>query len=112
MYKVVLGCVCLMLLVVSLEDCTQAKMDQKPQKDTVIIKQMKFDPAEITIHKGDTIVFINEDLVTHDVTDQTNKDWSSGPMKTGDSWETVPTKNIDYYCSIHVVMKGKIVTKE
>jgi plastocyanin len=33
--------------------------------DTVEIKDMKFQPAEITVKKGDTIVWINHDMVTH-----------------------------------------------
>ena len=65
-------------------------------------------PAEISINAGDTIKWINRDIVAHDVTEQKNRAWSSGALKTGASWSRVIDRNDDYFCSIHVVMTGKI----
>lgn len=75
---------------------------------TVHIKQMQFQPADLTVHLGDTVVFVNEDVLAHDVTEEKTKAWSSGPMNGGDKWSFTPSDSADYYCSIHVVMKGKI----
>lgn len=52
---------------------------------------------------------LNKDMVAHDVTEETHKAWASGPMQTGATWKIIPTSDADYYCSIHAVMKGKIV---
>ena len=82
-----------------------------PKVYTVEIKEMKFQPAELEVQKGDTIVWINRDIVAHDVTEQPNKAWTSSPLTTGQSWSMVATQSADYYCSIHVVMKGKLVVK-
>lgn len=82
-----------------------------PALYNVEIKEMKFIPDEITVHKGDTILFTNNDFVPHDVTEEKNKEWTSGELKPGDSWKKVVEKSDDYYCSIHVVMKGKIIVK-
>lgn len=112
MRKLIVGASCLIILALALESCKPNPINQQAGRDTVILKQMKFNPSLIEIHRGDTVVFINQDLVAHNVTDQTNKEWSSGTIQTGASWETVPAGNVSYYCSIHVVMKGKIVTKE
>lgn len=79
-----------------------------PKRHTVEIIEMQFRPALLEVNKGDTIVFINKDLVDHDVT-EVNKAWHSPPLATGDSWKWVATKSADYYCSIHLVMKGQIV---
>ena len=79
---------------------------------TVEIKEMKFQPAELTVQKGDTILWINKDIVTHDVTEQPDKSWTSSPLTTGQSWSMVATQSVDYYCSIHVVMKGKVTVDE
>ena len=73
------------------------------------IKQMQFQPALLKVHAGDTIEWVNHDFVTHDVTEETHKDWSSSPLAAGASWRMVANKNADYYCSIHQVMKGKLV---
>ena len=78
---------------------------------TVAIRQMKFEPAELDIKKGDTILFINNDLFVHDITESSKKEWSSGALPNGQSWKLVPQETVDYYCSIHLVMKGKIVVR-
>lgn len=82
-----------------------------PQLYTVEIKDMKFQPEEITVHKGDTIIWLNEDIVAHDVTEE-NKAWASPALASGTSWEKVIDKSESYYCSIHLVMKGKIIVEE
>src|ERR1044072_8498545 len=77
----------------------------------VEIKQMQFQPAELLVQKGDTVVWINHDIVAHDETEQAHKLWSSGPLAPGESWSLVVTQSADYYCSIHVVMKGKLIVQ-
>lgn len=81
-----------------------------PKKVTVTIEQMKYNPENVTVHAGDTVFFINKDIVAHDVTEE-NKAWASPTLEVGDSWQMVADKSADYYCSIHMVMKGKITVK-
>ncbi len=81
-----------------------------PKKHVVEIKDMKFQPAELTVHKGDTVMWVNKDIVTHDVTEN-NKTWASPPLNTGDSWEKVITQSDAYYCSIHITMKGNLTVE-
>ncbi|MGZ3837220.1 MAG: plastocyanin/azurin family copper-binding protein [Flavisolibacter sp.] len=75
---------------------------------TVEIRQMQFQPAELHVQKGDTVIFRNEDMVAHDVTEAFTKSWTSGILPAGKSWRLVVSSSADYYCSIHQVMKGKI----
>lgn len=89
---------------------TSTSNAEKPKTDTVIIDQMKFTPATITINKGDTVLFINNGIVAHNAT-EVNKTWASPTLNNGDSWKVAPDKSAEYYCSIHIVMKGKIVVK-
>ena len=79
---------------------------------TVEIVQMKFKPAEILVKKGDKIVFVNHDIVTHNVTEATGKSWRSPDIKAGKSWSMVAEKNAAYFCAFHPVMKGKITVKQ
>jgi plastocyanin len=74
---------------------------------TVEIKGMKFMPEKLAIHKGDTVVWVNNDLTSHCVT-ATGKTWTSSTIASGSSWKKVINENTDYYCAIHVVMKGRI----
>ena len=78
-------------------------------KHTVIIKGMAFDPAELHVHKGDTVIWINKDLVPHNVTDFPKATWTSGTLELGKLWEKNISNTFDYYCSIHPTMKGKII---
>ncbi len=78
---------------------------------TVEIRQMKFQPQELTVSKGDTIVWVNNGITAHDVTEQPNSTWTSSSMPVGASWQMVASETSDYYCSIHVVMTGRIVVK-
>lgn len=76
----------------------------------VTIENMKFNPATITVKKGDQVTFINKDVVAHNAT-ETHKAWASPMLQTGQSWTFTPEKTSDYYCTVHVVMKGKIIVK-
>lgn len=69
---------------------------------------MKFIPATLTVKKGDTVVWENKDFVPHDVTDEKNNTWSSGPFGQNESWSKIITKDENYFCNLHKVMKGTI----
>ncbi|MGB3106212.1 plastocyanin/azurin family copper-binding protein [Sphingobacterium siyangense] len=73
----------------------------------VIIENMAFNPQDLTISKGDTVTFVNKDVVPHNATEMGNI-WASPDLKPGDKWQFVPDKTAEYYCTIHVVMEGKI----
>lgn len=82
----------------------------KPKTHVVTIQQMKFDPAHITVQKGDIIKWINKDFVPHDVT-ESNKKWNSNVLNQDDTFSRTVTKSFEYFCSIHVVMKGSVSVK-
>jgi plastocyanin len=85
-----------------------SSVPQKPKLITVEIKDMKFVPDTVTVNKGDTIMWINKDMVAHDVTEETSGAWRSGKLESGASWKLAVPGEANYFCSIHTVMKGKI----
>lgn len=90
---------------------TEAKTtDAKATTHTVIIDNMKFTPATLTIKKGDKVTFTNKDIVGHNATAKDNS-WTSPTLNTGDSWSTTPQKTVDYSCTIHPTMIGKIIVQ-
>ena len=92
------------------EDNSSAKEpapEPKHEIHTVEISQMKFIPDSITVKKGDEIVFVNHDMVNHDVTEE-SKTWTSSLLEPGKYWTLTATVSQNYFCSIHVVMKGSI----
>lgn len=100
---------CLIFLILLVSSCSSPTEKAKPKVYKVEIKDMKFQPEELSVQKGDTVIFINHDLVVHDVTEKENGAWSSSPLASGKTWKLVVTQSWDYYCSIHQVMNGKLL---
>ncbi|HWJ90941.1 MAG TPA: plastocyanin/azurin family copper-binding protein [Flavisolibacter sp.] len=77
----------------------------------VEIRAMQFQPAEIRVNKGDTVIFINRDMVVHDVTEEQSKKWASQPLSTDQSFSMIASQSSNYYCTIHPVMKGQVIVE-
>src|SRR5688572_23718342 len=74
------------------------QQSQEQAVHTIEIKQMKFSPETLDVHKGDKVIWVNADIVEHDVTELTKKEWASSKLATGASWSMIVTKSEDYYC--------------
>jgi plastocyanin len=90
---------------------SSGSQDNRRQKHTIEIAQMKFVPAELVVQPGDTVVFVNHDIVTHDITEAGSKEWTSSLLPADEQWTFVATKSADYYCSLHPTMTGKIIIR-
>ena len=102
---------CSLSLVVFLHGCSEPDHSPEYKLHTVEIRMMKFQPSDITVNRGDTVIFINKDFVVHDVTEAESKRWNSMPLETDKSYRMVVTRSEGYYCSLHPVMKGKITVE-
>ena len=78
----------------------------------VIIKQMHFDPQQLTVKPGDTVQWKNEDIFAHTVTAD-NGSFDSGLINPGSSWQTVIKREgtIGYHCSPHPNMKAELIVQ-
>ncbi len=96
--------------------CHTPGRDQKlsPKADTIYIQMMQFKPTVLTVGKYDTIVWINQDLVRHNVTAFPDKSWTSGDIQMDSSWTKVitVTDSLNYFCTLHPTMKGTIIVRE
>ena len=93
------------------ENSKQKTASPAAKKYTVEIVQMKFTPADLNVSPGDTVMWINQDMVEHNITEEAKKEWSSGGLEPGKTWSIVLQKSANYYCSIHPVMKGTVSVK-
>jgi plastocyanin/uncharacterized membrane protein len=77
----------------------------------VIMKGMRFQPAELTVHPGETLEFKNEDIFAHTVTADDGS-FDSGLIQPGSSWKMTVQKagTIAYHCTPHPNMKAMLVT--
>jgi len=76
----------------------------------VSIKDLKFQPDQVTINKGDTVTWTNMDSMSHDVK---FKDAGSPALKKGETYSKTFDRagTFDYICDIHPSMKGKVIVR-
>ncbi|MHA7821086.1 MAG: cupredoxin domain-containing protein [Erythrobacter sp.] len=81
-----------------------------PRTHVVEIRQFKYFPASLQVRSGDIVVWKNLDAAPHTATSQ---DWDSGRLNRNQSWRLKVTGNgvIEYICTYHPMMKGKIIIK-
>ena len=82
---------------------------RKPATHTVTIDATRFQPETLTVKPGDTVIWINKDVIPHTATSKAAP-FDSGTITAGASWKTVlKTKgNFDYVCLFHPTMKARI----
>jgi amicyanin len=76
------------------------------------IDNFTFNPKEVRVKAGDTVVWTNNDDIPHTVASPRNN-IKSKPLDTGDSFSfTFATPGAyDYFCSLHPHMTGRIVVE-
>jgi plastocyanin len=76
----------------------------------VTMKGIRYQPAELTVHLGETIEFKNEDIFAHTVTADDGS-FDSGLIQPGSSWKMTVQKagTLTYHCKPHPNMKAVLV---
>jgi plastocyanin len=74
----------------------------------VTIDKLKFSPAQVSAHVGDTIEWVSSDFVAHTATAR-NKDWDIAISAKGTGRVTLHhAGEVDYFCRFHPNMTGRI----
>jgi plastocyanin len=76
--------------------------------NTVAMAGLKFQPGTLTVAKGTTVVFVNDDTAPHTVTARSGGT-DSGVIDPGKRFTLVAATSFDYFCSIHPSMTAKLV---
>jgi glucose/arabinose dehydrogenase/plastocyanin len=76
----------------------------------VDISNFAFNPSNITILKGTTVIWTNDDPVAHTVTSDTNI-FDSGILNPGQTFQWTFNENgtFNYHCSIHPFIQGVVI---
>jgi plastocyanin len=95
-------------LVPAASSCTAAA----PATHTVTVENMAFNPASLTVKRGDRIVWVNKDLFPHTAT-AARKGFDSGEIAAQSSWTYVADGSGEYayLCSYHPTMKATLVVR-
>ena len=90
----------------------------KGKSVTVTMKDIQFHPATVTIAKGGTVKWVNDEAVGHDVTSQGGpgsfKSGAAGGLSQGSTFSHTFTKagTYKYVCTVHAPgMAGTVVVK-
>jgi len=77
---------------------------------TVHIKNFAYHAAKVTVHAGDTVLFVNDDDDAHTVT-ASDKSYDSGGLDTGETFRRTFTKpgTYTYFCALHPYMQAVVV---
>ena len=104
------GIAAFLVLIACCAASVAAQRGRKPVTHTVTIDRSAFQPATLTIKPGDTVVWVNKDIVSHTATSATPKVFESGTIDTGKSWKKVFTAKGDfpYHCRFHPTMKATL----
>jgi len=88
----------------------EAKAETVP---SVRIDNFTFTPQEITITRGSTLTWVNDDDIPHTIA-ATNKAFRSKAMDTEQKFSFTFTQpgTYEYFCSLHPHMQGKVIVKE
>ena len=73
---------------------------------------MPYSPSPLTVKRGTTVTWINNDFTTHTVTEVTNK-FDSGVLVPSQVFKHTFNELgiVKYYCTIHPFMSGQIIVK-
>ena len=76
---------------------------------TVTMTGLHYDPPALTLKAGDTVVWVNKDLVAHTATSKVGG-FDSSIVQPEKSWKTVVKRkgDVPYGCSFHPAMKGTL----
>ena len=79
---------------------------------TVTIDGFEFHPPEVTVGKGDVVVWVNKDPVPHTATAK-GAALDSGSIAASGSFHFTATREgrFDYVCTLHPTMKGVLVVR-
>lgn len=77
-----------------------------------IVDATRFEPAALTVKPGDTIVWVNKDVLPHTATSKAGG-FDSGAIAPGKSWKLTVEKSgkFPYICTYHPTMKGTLTVK-
>ena len=80
-----------------------------PKTHTITIEGMRFQPEVLTVSHGDTIVWVNRDMVPHTATSKAGG-FDSKTIRADESWKYAAATKGDfaYICTFHPAMTATL----
>jgi plastocyanin len=103
------GAAALVLALAAVALAAAAGAAPKPVTHTVTIDATSYLPKTVTVAVGDSVVWVNKDILVHTVTAR-DSSFDSQDIQPGKSWTyTVKATGLSaYHCVYHTTMKGTL----
>jgi len=87
--------------------------DQQSKDHIVEITKFTFSPGKLQVSEGDSITWINRDIVPHTATAE-NGEWDTGTLMQDESRTLVVTAAMQptYFCQFHINMRASVMTDD
>ena len=101
-----------LLALLSVSAAAPKSDDAKSHK--VTIKNLKYDPAKLSIKPGETVIWVNKDNNDHTVTSDDGQTLKSDNLGSEDSYRHTFDKagQFKYHCKYHPRMKGLVTVTD
>ena len=86
-------------------------VDEGAETVTVNVQNFQYSPKSITIRKGDTVTWVNKDVIRHTATSDDGLFDENLPSKGTYSYTFTETGEYPYHCAPHPHMKGTIIVE-
>lgn len=98
------------------EPKSSASIDNSFMREVTIVRgasmldDKAYSPDPLVVKVGTKVRFVNEDTVSHTVTERNSEVFNSGIINRGEAWDFTFHKagTYDYYCMLHPNMVGTI----
>ncbi|GJM14421.1 MAG: hypothetical protein DHS20C12_28240 [Pseudohongiella sp.] len=91
----------------------------EPSNHVIEIKGFAYSPASLVVKPGDSVTWVNKDIVSHTSTEVENDTgsaaasttWTTDEISAGNevSLTIVPTMGQEYFCKYHPAMKASLI---
>jgi plastocyanin len=81
--------------------------DRMPEH-VIAVQNFTYTPAGLEVAGGDSVLFVNHDVVPHTATARDNS-WNTGEIGPGDSARVAVRNAGEYYCVFHPNMTARII---
>lgn len=96
------------LLYLIVQNAESAESSFKLTQHNIEISGFAFVPKQLEVKTGDTITWINKDIVPHNIVESIDQRVISPDLATGETYTFVVKKSMVYHCRFHPSMKGKL----
>ncbi len=97
-----------LIVVVLLSIFSIAQACEEKLEHIIEIKNFAFVPANVKVAIGDKVIWVNRDIIAHNIVNRENDNVLSKTMEKGDMFTFIVQNEMNYACGFHPSMLGSL----